>query len=133
MGLLRPHEYYRKFVKGYGEITRPLTNMLKKNQFQWSKESVTGFDQLKAATGNTLVLALPDFSKPFILETDASQLGIRTVLMQCGRPIAFLSKALPLRNIWLSTYEKELLDLIYTVEKWRTYLVGHNFVIKIDH
>ena len=53
--------------------------------------------------------------------------------MQEGRPIAFLSKTLPLRKKCLSAYERELWALIYAVDKWRTYLFGHSFVIKTDH
>ena len=81
----------------------------------------------------TPVLALLDFNKPFIVETDASQEGIGAVLMQQGRPISFLSKSLPPRKKRLSTYEKELWALIYAVHKWRTYLLGNHFLIKTDH
>ena len=81
----------------------------------------------------TPVLALPDFIRPFILETDASHTGIGAILTQAGQPIAFLSKSLPPRKVGLSTYEKKLWALIYAVDKWRTYLLGHNFIIKTDH
>lgn len=132
-GFLGVTNYYRKIVRSYREIARPLTNILKKNQFQWSPEALAAFEKLKVALTNNLVLALPDFTKPFILDTDASQLGIGVVLMQTGRPIAFLSKTLPPRKLGLSTYEKELWALIYAVDKWRTYLLGHHFVIKTNH
>jgi RNase H-like domain found in reverse transcriptase len=79
------------------------------------------------------VLALPDFSKPFILETDVCSTGIGAVLMQEGRPIAYLSKALGMKNQLLSTYEKEYLALLTAVQKWRHYLQGMPFVIKTDH
>ena len=122
--------YYRKFVKNYGMISKPLTQLLKKNQFQWSEEATLAFQQLKVAMTTTPVLALPDFSQPFVVETDASQTGIGAVLMQNHRPIAYISKALPLRKRGLSVYERELWALIHAVNKWRTYLFGNHFIIK---
>jgi len=79
------------------------------------------------------VLALPNFQHAFVLETDASDFGIGAVLMQNNHPIAFLSQALSTRNAALSTYEKECLDIILAVEKWRSYLHARPFTIKTDH
>jgi predicted restriction endonuclease len=80
-----------------------------------------------------LVLALPDFTKSFILETNACDKGIRAVLMQNQRPLSYLSKALGMKNQQLSTYEKELLKLLTVVQKWRHYLKGRPFIIKTYH
>ncbi|XP_071940002.1 uncharacterized protein [Coffea arabica] len=107
--------YYRRFVKGNGEIAKPLTELLKKDQFAWSAVAESAFQQLKEAMSKSPVLALPDFSKPFLLETDASQLAIGAVLMQQGRPIAYYSQVLGQKNQTRSTYEKELLSLITAV------------------
>ena len=79
------------------------------------------------------VLALPDYTIPFTIETDASGLGIGAVLMQRGRPLAFLSKGLAKKHQGLSTYEKELLASVLATQKWYTYLQGHHFIIKTDH
>jgi RNase H-like domain found in reverse transcriptase len=114
--------YYRKFIKGYGAISKPFTNLLRKNSFKWDEESKSVFDQLKSAMCSAPVLAMPDFNKPFVLEIDASNKGIEVVLMQDHKPIAFLSKALGVKNQHLSTYEKEFLDLLTAVQKWRHYL-----------
>ena len=81
----------------------------------------------------TPVLKLPDFSKPFLLETDACGTGVGAVLMQDQRPIAFLSKALSAKHCELSIYEKEFLALIMAVERWRPYLQRGEFIIKMDH
>jgi hypothetical protein len=70
----------------------------------------------------TPVLALPDFALPFVIETDVCDDGLGAVLMQQGRPLAYLSKALGLKNRHLSIYEKEFLALIMAVDKWRLYL-----------
>lgn len=78
------------------------------------------------------MLAIPDFSKVFVIETDASRLGIGAVLHQEGHPIAYISKALGPKNLGLSTYEKECLAILFAVEQWRPYLQHAEFVIKTD-
>ncbi|KAJ4754249.1 polyprotein [Rhynchospora pubera] len=124
--------YYRRFVKGYGAISKPLTNQLKKNAFCWGEEPEQAFKLLKQAMSKVPVLDMSDFSKPFIIETDASDLGIGAVLMQGRRPMAYFSKSLCEKNKGLSTYEKEFLALLTAVQKWRHYLIGGPFVIKTD-
>lgn len=76
---------------------------------------------------------LPDFSCTFVIETDASDLGIGAVLMQRDHPLAFVSKALGPRNRGLSTYEKEYMAILLAVEQWRPYLQFKEFIIKTDH
>jgi hypothetical protein len=125
--------YYRKFMKNYGTLVKPLTNLLKKKQFAWSDEAQAAFELLKVSMSSTLVLALPDFNKQFMVETDASDAGLGAVLMQDNRPIAYLSKPLSASNKFLSIYEKEFLALIMAVEKWMPYLQRQEFLIKIDH
>jgi hypothetical protein len=109
--------YYQKFVKNYGLLAKPLTNVLKKKQFSWDAAAQIAFDNLKARMTSTPVLALLDFSEQFIVETDASDVGLGAVLMQNEKPITFLSKPLSLPNKFLSIYEKEFLPLIMVVEK----------------
>lgn len=75
------------------------------------------------------VLALPDFTVPFNVETDASGIGIGAILQQRGHPLAFISKALSPRNQGLSTYEKEYLAILMAVDAWRHYLMQSEFVI----
>jgi hypothetical protein len=106
--------------------------MLKKNAFSWSPKAKEAFLKLKAAVSQAPVLALPNFEKPFLIECDASGLGIGAVLMQSNRPITFLSKALKGRALHMSTYEKELFALVTAVQKWRPYLLGWPFVVKTD-
>lgn len=107
--------------------------MLKKDAFEWSELAEQAFNTLKIAMATTPILALPNYDKEFIMECDASRVGIGIVLMQEGHPIAYISKALASKHLGLSTYEKELLIIVYTVNKWGHYLLGRHFVIKIDH
>ena len=132
-GFLGVTGYYRRFVKHYGLIAKPLTKLLQKNQFVWSSTAQQAFDHLKQAMSSTPVLALPNFQEVFEVETDAFDVGIGAVLMQKGQPIAFLSKALGETHKHLSIYEKEFLALIMVVDKWRPYLQCNEFVIKTDH
>jgi hypothetical protein len=132
-GFLGLTGYYRKFISKYGEIARPFTQLLKKDAFRWSPLVEHAFDELKKAMTQAPVLTLPDFSKGFVVECDASGSGIRAILMQERCPIAYFSQALQGRNLQLSTYEKEMLALVTAVQKWRPYLFGNHFIIRIDH
>jgi len=79
------------------------------------------------------MLSLPDFTKTFVVEADASSGGIGAVLMQEGHPIAYLSKALAPKHQGLSTYEKEFMAMVLAVEKWRPCPLGRHFIIRTDH
>lgn len=75
---------------------------------------------------------IPSFSKPFTIETDASQYGVGVVLLQNGHPLAYVSKPLGVKTQGLSTYEKEYLAVLITVEQWRSYLQLSKFIIYTD-
>lgn len=98
----------------------------------WTDESSTAFNQLKEALSSPPVLALPNFEKTFVIETDASSTGIGAVLMQDNHPICFISKALGARHQSLSVYEKELLAVVHAVQAWNSYLSQGLFIIKTD-
>jgi len=87
--------YYRKFVRNFGLLSKPLTNLFRKGElFIWTPDTDSAFQALKSALTSTPVLAMPNFTKPFEIETDASDMGFGAVLQQEGHPIAFVSRAL---------------------------------------
>jgi len=131
-GFLGLTGYYWKFVQGYSALAAPLTALLKKNAFFWTPAATEAFTQLKAVVTSPPVLRLPDFTKDFVIECDASGSSLGAVLMQEGHPIAFFSHALKGRALLLSTYDKELLSLVSAVQKWRPYLLGRPFRVKTD-
>jgi hypothetical protein len=83
--------YYRKFVKGFSQLMTPLTDLTKKGAFSWTDEAHMTFEKMKQVMSSCPVLALPDFTQPFVLECDASGIGIGVVLMQNNHPISFES------------------------------------------
>ena len=109
--------YYRRFIRGYATLSRPLTDLLKKDGYEWNLEAARSFQALKKALMTAPVLALPNFELQFEVETDASNFGIGAVLQQKGHPIAFISKKLGARWQKLSVYEKELLAIVFAVQK----------------
>lgn len=130
-GFLGLTSYYRKFIKDYGKEARPLTE-LTKDELQWSDKVKAAFDLLKEKMTIALVLALPDFTKEFVIESDASGLGLGAILIQGGRPVAYFNKALGDRNLAKSAYEKELMTVALAIQHWRPYLLGRKFVVCTD-
>jgi RNase H-like domain found in reverse transcriptase len=94
-----------------------LIELLKKNAFTWASEAETALQALKKAITHASILTMSDFQKPFMVETEASEQGIGTILMQEGRPIAYYSQALGVRARSLFTYEKELMAVLAAVNK----------------
>ncbi|CAJ2652754.1 unnamed protein product [Trifolium pratense] len=131
-GFLGLTGYYRRFIKHYARLAAPLTDLLKKENYNWNAQTELAFQELKAAMTSAPVLALPNFQKPFILETDASGVGVGAVLHQDGHPIAYFSKKLVPRNQKKSAYFREMLAISEAIAKFRHYLLGHRFIIRTD-
>ena len=124
--------YYRRFIENYATICHPLYAMLKKDSFSWGPEQDAAFLKLKQVMSNPPLLALPDFSILFSLETDACASGLGAVLMQKGKPLAYFSRNLGPNNSARSIYEKEAMAILEALKKWRHYFLGNTVLIKTD-
>lgn len=116
-GFLDLSGFYRRFIKSYASIVAPLTRLLVKDQFQWSSEAQLAFETLKEAICTTSVMGLPDFSQPFVVETDAFGVGMGSILTQQHHPIAFFSKPFCPKLLRSSTYVRELAAITAAVKK----------------
>ncbi len=126
--------YYRRFIQGYSSITVPLTDLLKKGRaWEWTDRCQAAFNRLKRAVTEEPVLVLPDFGKPFEVETDASDFAIGGVLMQEGHPVAFESRKLNNAERRYTVQEKEMTAVVHCFRTWRHYLLGSHFVIRTDN
>lgn len=130
--------YYRKFIKDFAKITKPLTVCLKKGrEIKHTPEFINAFQNCQQILTNDPILQYPDFSKPFILTTDASNVALGAILSQgsigSDLPIAYASRTLNESEQNYSTVEKELLAIVYATKYFRPYLYGRKFTIITDH
>ena len=132
-GFLGLTRYYRKFVNDYGKIAAPLTTLLKSDAITWTHVLECAFEKLKQAMCTTPILVVPDFSKPFTIESDACDNRLGVVLLQYEHPNSFTSKSLSSKNLATSTYENEMMVILHAIQKWRPYLLRNHFCINTDH
>ena len=128
--------YYRKFIQNFSSIARPLTRLTQKDTiFDWTPDCEKAFFNLKHVLISAPVLKFPDFSKQFILTTDASNYGLGAVLIvsQDNHPCLFISRTLNNAEQKYTTSEKELLAIVWAMKRLRQYLLGKKFKIQTDH
>ena len=131
--------YYRRFVKDFATLCRPLHRLMEKGSpFTWTDECQQAFNQLRTKLTSPPILAFPNFSKPFILNTNASDSGIGAVLSQRQengeeRVIAYASRTLSRAERNYSVTRRELLAVITFVLHFRQYLLGTTFELRTDH
>lgn len=114
-------------------MSAPLTDLTKKGAFKWIEYSQRTFDELKEVMSTFPILVLPNFSQPFVLECDASGVGIGAVLMQNRHLITFESWKLKEMERLYFIYNKEMLAIMHALAKFRQYLVCRRFVVRMDH
>ena len=136
--------FYRRFIKNFSSVARPLHNLLKvpegqkTAQFSWNLDQEESFIKLKKLLSSSPVLAFADFTKPFLLHTDASGDGIGAVLYQeqdnKERPIAFASRSLSTSEKNYPAHKREFLALKWAIsDKFRDYLYGAKFIVCTDN
>jgi len=133
--------FYRRFIHDYSSIARPLHDLTKKDiPFDWSTNCQEAFQNLIKALTSAPVLTHPDFSKPFLIEADASQYAIGAILSQKDdsgryRPCAYLSHSLDETKRNWTVHDRELYSIVYALKEWRHYLIQTALPIEIltDH
>ena len=133
--------YYRKFCPNFSTISEPLTCLLKKNvPFVWTDSCQTAFEKLKAILESSPVLSAPDFSAPFKLAVDASDVAAGAVLLQedndgIDHPLCYFSRKFDKSQRNYSTIEKECLSLILALHHFEVYVTSSSqtVVVYCDH
>lgn len=130
--------YYRRFIAGFSSMAKPLFRLTEKGrEFKWTTDCQNAFDNLKKCLTTAPLLAHPNFSLPFILDTDASQVGLGAVLSQeiegKIRVITYASRTLSKSERKYCVTRKELLALVFACKHFRHYLYGHKVKVRTDH
>ncbi|GJS27256.1 reverse transcriptase domain-containing protein [Tanacetum coccineum] len=130
--------FYRRFIKDFSKISRPMTHLLEKNTlFIFSNECIQAFETLKKKLTEAPILIAPDWDLPFELMCDASDFAIGAVLGQRHekhfRPIHYASKTMNEAKSHYTTTEKEMLAVVYAFEKFRSYLILNKSIVYTDH
>ncbi|CAN6691859.1 unnamed protein product [Malus baccata var. baccata] len=130
--------FYRRFIKDFSKIAQPLCRLLQKEvAFEFTKECTTSFNQLKELLTTAPIIVPPDWSLPFELMCDASDYALGAVLGQRKdkKPhvIYYASRTLNDAQLNYSTTEKELLAVVFALDKFRSYLIGTKIIVFTDH
>ena len=125
--------FYRRFIRGFSTIVAPVTDCIRKGEFEWTKAASKAFLDLKDKMTQAPILRLPDFSKVFEVACDASGVGIGRVLSQENHPVALFIEKLNDAKLRYSTYDKEFYAVVQALRYWRHYLLPHEFVLFSDH
>jgi hypothetical protein len=126
--------YYRRFIEGFSKIVKPLTSLLEKGkELKWDEACQKCFKEIKETLTTAPVLVMPDIHKRFDVYSDASHLGLRCVLMQEGKVIAYASRQLRKHEKNYPTHDLELAVVVHALKIWRHYMIGNKCKIFTDH
>lgn len=133
--------WYRRFIKDFSTLNAPINILLKgkrkKDPIVWTNEAEDAFIKIKQALVSAPVLCQPDFSKPFTVQSDASDVGVGGVLTQVldgeERVIAYASRSLTRTERNYTVTEKECLALLFNLERFRPWVEGVKFTVITDH
>lgn len=130
--------WYRRFVANCSGLLAPISRLLRKgSRFKWTEECETAFKTIKERLASAPVMSCPDFERPFVIQTDASDFGLGAVLSQNfpegERVVSFISRSLTSSERKFSTTEKECLAVLWAIEKFRPYIEATHFTIVTDH
>ena len=131
--------YYRQFIRNFSAIAQPLNKLLHKNEpYYWGSKQQQAFEKLKEKLVTAPILAYPDFSKKFILATDASYHDFGATLSQKDKdgkehPIAYASKSLLSQEQNYFATELECAAIVWAIEHFYSYLGATEFVLVTDH
>ena len=132
--LLGMTNYVQRFAPGLVDITKPLRDLIKKESvFIWDQNHDKAFSEVKSILTKAPVLKYFRQKKKSVLQCEASKEGLGACLMQDDHPIAYASRALTTTKIHYAQIEKELLSVVFGVEKFSEYLYGRHFVVETDH
>jgi hypothetical protein len=131
---LRLVGYYRRFIEGFLKISKPMTELLKKDkQFEWTPACEASFQELKRRLTTALVLVMPDMEKPFSIYCDASGQGLGCVVMQDGRVVAYASRQLRKHEVNYLTRGLVLAIVVHALKIWRHYLMRKRCGLYTNH
>ena len=126
--------YYRDMWERRSHLLAPLASLTSKSsKWKWTEVEDTAFKDIKNVIAREVMLSYPDFSKPFVIHTDASHRQLGAVISQEGKPIAFYSRKLNDAQTRYTTTERELLSIVETLKEFRNILLGHRIIVHTDH
>jgi hypothetical protein len=131
---IRMAGYYRRFIEGFSKIAKPRTTLLaNKVEFKWTQKCQEAFEALKEKLTTAPVLVLPDVHKPFSVYCDACYTGLRCVLMQEGRVVAYSSRQLKVHEKNYPIHDLELAAVVHALKTWRHYLYEQKCDVYTNH